>query len=72
MSAPRPQVIAWKFLPTRLPFVQTLVFAMAMDHWQTPDVFRGAIWLLIVLLWIASLVGFFRQEYRQPVLEKLS
>lgn len=56
------KVIANKNLPQRLPLFQTITAALAMDHWYAPDIIRGVIWTILVILWAICIYSLYTQE----------
>ena len=60
------RVIAWKFLPVRLPFYSTVTAALALDVWGAPAWLWGVVATLFGLLWIAAFVMIYQQELVPP------
>ena len=55
-------VISKKNLPTRSPILATVVYVLAMDYWNAPQWFWGAIVLIMVFIWIVWAVSFFTEK----------
>ena len=44
--------ISWKNLPKRSPFLATIVYGMALDHWNAPEWLYGFIGAILIGSWV--------------------
>jgi hypothetical protein len=65
----RPKVIAFKNLPTRLPFGGTAIVWLLLDRLAIRGVWAGVIWTLWAIVAAIAVMAFFLQE-QVDVLEK--
>ena len=56
------QVINRKFLPTSLPLTSTLVFWLALDHWNAPGWLYGIVAFIMVIAWIVAIIAIYKEE----------
>lgn len=59
---PKNKVIKMNNLPTRLPFVATLVYYLVLDRFNAPGWVWGAVGVLMLLVWILAIVNLMREE----------
>jgi hypothetical protein len=50
------KVVHYDNLPGRYPLTATICLVMAMDYYNVPDLFRGIVYFILVIAWIAALV----------------
>lgn len=49
-------------LPTRYPFLFTLVVWLLLDRFNPEGWIHGAVWTFVVLLWIGSIISVVKEE----------
>jgi hypothetical protein len=57
------KVISVKNLPTRAPTTVTVLAALVLDRLKAPGWVAGAVWTVIAILWIATVVAWLREDY---------
>lgn len=60
-------VMRRKYLPANLPLNTTVLWFIALDHWNASQTVRGAFYVLLGIAWVASLICVFTQEQRDPL-----
>lgn len=62
------KVVAWKYLPTRLPVQFTVVVWLLVDRFrsQFSPFNQGAIWATMALIWIGSMIALWNEEHVAP------
>lgn len=58
----RTKVVALKNLPSRSPFLLTLVAVLALDHWHAPGWAWGAVTVFLVITWAGWIITFWTEE----------
>ena len=56
------KVIKRDNLPTRLPVLFTLVVWLLLDRFDPDGWVHGAVWAVVVLLWVGSVVALVREQ----------
>lgn len=63
-------VINSRNMPARLPLFQTLTTALALDHWHAPGWLWGALGVVFLVIWIASISDVLNTEELEDVSER--
>ena len=56
------KVIAYKEMPSRLPFMQTAVLYLLLDHFRSPGYVWGVAFTMMAIYWIVAIVVLCVQE----------
>jgi len=51
----RHKVLQSRYLPTRLPLSLTVSGYIAIDYYHLPDIYKGILYTLMVIIWIISI-----------------
>lgn len=62
----RKRVFSYDALPARLPIPQTVITALALDHWHAPAWLWGAMGTLFLILWISVAVSMAHEDRINP------
>lgn len=60
------KVIAFKYLPSRLPITFSILVWLLLDRFKPTDLWTGATYCFLVVLWIICIFGVFSQEAAAP------
>lgn len=60
------QVIAFKYLPSRLPIWTTVVTYLLLDRFKSPSWVWGAVGVIVIFVWIACIVGMYYEVSYNP------
>jgi hypothetical protein len=56
------KVLSIKNLPSRLPFLHTVLYFLALDYWQAPQWLWGVLGAVLVFMWISAVYSLLTQD----------
>jgi len=60
------KVLAFKYLPSRIPIGGTAILYLLLDRPHIPGWAKGACWAIMALIWIACIVGIWNEKHVSP------